>query len=229
MRQESVPSSGLKSAIKWVGGKKRIARQIVNLFPREYNAYFEPFLGGGSVFLEASPKRAFLSDLNPSLINFYVSLRDEPESLVLLAEEYEVEFNGLISQEAKKAFYYEVRQEFNDLREHIGSQNAARFLFLNKTAFNGLYRESSKGEFNVPFNNKVTLKLFERENIFANSLALKGVSLESSSFLEVVSRVNEGDLVYFDPPYIPLSATSAFTDYTKSAFGPEAQLQLLDL
>lgn len=229
MMQEKNEATGLKSAIKWVGGKKRIAKEIVSFFPHNFNSYFEPFLGGASVFLHASPKTAFLSDLNPSLINFYKALRDSPRKLIDIAVEYELEFNALNSLEAKKSFYYEVREEFNQKKYELGVENATRFLFLNKTAFNGLYRENSKGEFNVPFNNKDKLKLFELENILKNASAFKGVDLSTNSFVDAVAQAKKGDLIYFDPPYIPISTTSAFTDYTKSSFGPDEQTKLRDL
>lgn len=228
MINESSSGSDLKSSLKWVGGKRRIAREIVSFFPDKYNSYYEPFLGGASIFLEASPKSANLSDLNPSLINFYLALRDNPKKLIVNAEKYELEFNSLKSQELKKSFYYRVRDDYNQGKEAMGIENATRFLFLNKTSFNGLYRENSKGEFNVPFNNKEKLKLFELRNILENSKAFSGVKLSTSTFVEAIKPVKRGDLVYFDPPYIPLSNTSAFTDYTKSTFGPEEQRQLRD-
>lgn len=225
------PSTGteIKSAIKWVGGKRRIANEIVSFFPDVYATYFEPFLGGASVFLKALPKKAFLSDLNPSLINFYEALRDSPQKLIDYAEKYEIEFNSLLTQDAKKAFFLKVRNDFNQAMHESSIENATRFLFLNKTAFNGLYRENSQGEFNVPFNKKENLKLFEHENLLLNSVALRDAHLSTATFLEAVKKVKKGDLVYFDPPYIPLSNTAAFTDYTKSSFGPAEQIQLRDV
>ena len=229
MTKDLPQGTSLRSALKWVGGKKRIAKEIVSFFPAEFNSYIEPFLGGASVFLEASPRQAYLSDLNPSLINFYVALRDAPKKLINKAEKYELEYNSLASQALKKAFYYKVRQEYNEEAKKNNTEHAARFLFLNKTSFNGLYRENSKGEFNVPFNNKEKLVLFDKQNIFQNSQALSGAHLSTSTFSDAAMKARKGDLVYFDPPYIPLSSTSAFTDYTKSSFGPEAQIQLRDI
>lgn len=228
MTLESGSVSTNKSVLKWVGGKRRIANEIVSFFPETYNSYFEPFLGGASVFLEASPKKAILSDLNESLINFYEVLRDKPTELIHNAEAYEREFNSLVSQTSKKGFYYQIRSEFNQERNIMGVQNATRFLFLNKTAFNGLFRENSKGEFNVPFNNKEKLKLFDLDNLLRNSRSFSGAKLSSSTFANAIKPAKAGDLVYFDPPYIPLSTTAAFTDYTKSSFGPEEQKQLRD-
>ena len=228
MVKKAAEKSGLKSALKWVGGKRRIAKEIVSFFPQEYSSYFEPFLGGASIFLEARPKKAFLSDLNPSLINFYVSLRDDPKTLMEQARELEMSFNSLQTQDQKKEHFYQIRGEFNELAHDRGVENASRFLYLNKTAFNGLYRENASGKFNVPFNNKDNLRLFDEENFIENSNALSGTHLSSQTFSDAVDRVKRGDLIYFDPPYVPLSSTAAFTDYTKVAFGQKAQEQLRD-
>jgi 16S rRNA G966 N2-methylase RsmD len=141
---------------------------------------------------------------------------------------FEHAFNKLRELAVRKDFYLEVRTNFNiDLTKN-DLENAAQFLFLNKTAFNGMYRENSRGEFNVPFNNKENLRLFEKEQFLANSDALKSASLSVLDYRQAVSKAKSGDLVYFDPPYIPLSTTAAFVDYTKSSFGPSAQEELRD-
>ena len=138
------------------------------------------------------------------------------------------DFNNLNGQEEKKLFFYESRKRFNSNNSKSDLLNAVDFLFLNKTAFNGLYRENAKGEFNVPFNNTKNLNLFQVEQILQNSSVLSGVELKVADFRQSTSSAKSGDLVYFDPPYVPLSETSSFTDYTKSAFGPEAQESLRD-
>jgi DNA adenine methylase len=211
-----------------VGGKRRLSKEIVLVFPESYKTYFEPFLGGASVYLEALPAKAKLSDLNRSLINYYLHLRDNPVPLMSACIKLEKAFNNLKDLSARKDFYLKVRTQFNSDLDKKDLDNAAKFLFLNKTAFNGMYRENSKGEFNVPFNNKENLKLFEKDQFLANSRALKSASLSVSNYREAVSKAKRGDLVYFDPPYIPLSTTAAFVDYTKSSFGPSAQEELRD-
>jgi DNA adenine methylase len=217
----------LKSTLKWVGGKRRIAAEITKFFPKTYGRYFEPFVGGGSVFLAAEPRAAVLSDVNRGLINYYSQLRDYPEALMEAATDLENAFNRLASQDSKKQHFYEQRLAFNG-SDRAGVQAAAVFLYLNKTAFNGLYRENTRGEFNVPFNNKETLALFDLENLQENSKRLKGVELANVSFEQAVTTAEAGDLVYFDPPYIPISSTAAFTAYSKSPFGPSAQTNLRD-
>jgi DNA adenine methylase len=217
----------LKSTLKWVGGKRRIADEITRFFPEKYGTYFEPFVGGGSVFLAAEPTAALLSDVNLGLINYYVHLRDTPDALMDSATQLEQTFNRLNSQQSKKEHFYEQRHLFNR-SERSGVEAAAVFLYLNKTAFNGLYRENSKGEFNVPFNNKEVLTLFEVDNLMENSKRLQNAELSNVGFEQAVSTAKEGDLVYFDPPYIPISNTAAFTSYSKSPFGPVAQKRLRD-
>ncbi len=222
---EKVP---LKSTLKWVGGKRRIANEITQFFPENYGTYHEPFVGGGSVFLAAEPQAAFLSDINLGLINYYLQLRDEPDALMDAAIRIEKSFNALRSQESKKEHFYEHRRAFNR-SERSGVEAAAIFLYLNKTAFNGLYRENSTGEFNVPFNNKERLSLFEVDNFTENSTRLRSAEIANLGFEEAALSAREGDLVYFDPPYIPISNTAAFTAYSKSPFGPVAQERLRDV
>jgi DNA adenine methylase len=216
------------STLKWVGGKRKLAAEIVSVFPQQFGTYFEPFVGGASVFLEALPSRAQLSDLNSSLINYYIQLRDNPGPLIDSCLDLESTFNDLRDQNDRKSFYLRVRDDFNQDLAKEGLANATQFLFLNKTGFNGMYRENSKSEFNIPFNNKIKLRLFEEEQFLLNSKVLQGVSLINSNYREAVAAAQAGDLVYFDPPYVPLSSTSAFVDYTNSSFGHLTQVELRD-
>ena len=217
------------TTLKWVGGKRRISEQIVSHFPQVYGKYFEPFLGGASVFFRTKPIKAHLSDLNSSLINYYTQLRDSPEALLKSAQKLEARFNNLSDQDQRKSFYYEEREKYNNNSGANSLQDATTFIFLNKTAFNGLYRENAKGEFNVPFNNSKILKLLDPAQVSLNSEILRGASLQYCGFAEAVQSAVAGDLVYFDPPYVPLSSTAAFTDYTKSSFGKQEQEDLRDL
>jgi DNA adenine methylase len=218
----------LTSTLKWVGGKRKLAQEIVSAFPAQFGTYFEPFLGGASVFLEAAPARAKLSDLNASLINYYLQLRDNLSELLDNCRDLESTYNSLSDQNARKDLFLAIRNSFNQDELKLGVGNASQFLFLNKTGFNGMYRENSKGQFNIPFNNSVKLRLLEEDQFRLNSEALQNASLSVSDYRETVSAAVAGDLVYFDPPYVPISLTSAFVDYTKSSFGPSAQEELRD-
>jgi DNA adenine methylase len=230
VKLKGIKSEDTASAtLKWVGGKRRIAEQIVSHFPAIYGRYFEPFLGGGSVFFRARPSKAHLTDLNASLINYYVHLRDDVTGLMREAQSLQNAFSKLGAQEQKKDFYLRLRSRYNLDLSKSSLTNAAQFLFLNKTAFNGLYRENAKGDFNVPFNNADNLSLFQREQFVTSSAMLQGATLQVADFRKAVQKAKSGDLVYFDPPYVPVSATSSFTDYTKAAFGHTAQTALRDL
>ena len=134
-----------------------------------------------------------------------------------------------MTPEARKENYYSLRAEFNKIKNSNSEREALLFLFLNKTSFNGLYRENSRGEFNVPFNNSEKLILAEELNFRANSLALAKTKLKVCGFENGIRGIKSGDLVYFDPPYVPLSRTADFTDYTKSPFDFSAQKKLRDV
>ena len=200
--------------LKWAGGKSQLLSTFDNLFPRSFNRYFEPFLGGGAVFFHLLPERATLSDLNHELINCYQVVRDDVDRLIELLRRHKND----------KAYYYKVRAW--DSRKLEPLERAARLIFLNKTCFNGLYRVNSQGQFNVPFGRYKNPKLCDEPNLHAVSQALSSVELRCAPFEEVLRQAKKGDFVYLDPPYQPISPTSNFTGYTKDAFAFEDQKRL---
>ena len=204
----------IQPLIKWAGGKQRLLTVYRKLFPKEFKNYHEPFLGSGAVFFYLRPKKAVLIDKNEELINFYRVVRDFPEELMELVLSYKV----------SKEFYYEIRslnpRELNEI------QRAARFLYLNKTAYNGLWRVNSKGEFNVPFGRYKKVKFFDRDNLLRASELLKRATIICGDFEEVLNYVNKGDFVYMDPPYYPLSETSNFSNYTSDGFSKEDHIRV---
>ena len=210
-----------KPFVKWAGGKRQLLPELLNRLPQVFNTYHEPFIGGGALFFELQPKEAFLADISTELINTYRVVKEFPEELLEILSEFKNE----------KEFYYFVRDmdrnpeydSFSDIRK------AARFIYLNKTCFNGLYRVNSKGQFNVPFGDYKNPTFADSETILACSQALAGTRIQRASFLEVQKHVQKGDFVYFDPPYVPLSKTSSFTAYSKGGFGEAEQLALRDL
>ena len=218
--------------VKWVGGKRQLLGTIVpklkSLADFNSAAYFEPFFGGGAVLFELAPKRAFASDINVGLVNLYHSVRAQPNdlfsALVVLQEKY----NALPSMEMKQNFYAEQRQLFNS-SDRIGLEMAARFVFLNKAGFNGMYRENAQGGFNIPFGKRDKLSLGSKGNLLGISELLAGVNLELQDYAQTVQPAKQGDVVYFDPPYIPLTATSSFTTYTSEGFDDNDQVRLRDL
>ncbi|WP_293364976.1 DNA adenine methylase [Phenylobacterium sp.] len=206
--------------MKCAGGKARLVPELLARAPKTFGAYHEPFVGGGALFFALRPRRAFLSDANPDLIAAYEAVRDRPKALAerleTLAETHAAD---------PKSTYYQIRSE----RPRSGLHRAARLIYLNKTCFNGLWRVNSKGEFNVPIGDYKRPTLFDAFNLGACSTALNVATLNAEDFRRVADRAIAGDLVYFDPPYVPLSETSSFASYAAGGFGPQDQADLRDL
>lgn len=212
-RQAQSPSPFLK----WAGGKSRLLPSFRKYFPKSYRRYFEPFIGGGAVFFHLLPPQAVLSDLNPELINCYEIVRDQVEELIEL----------LKRQRNEKHYFYATRKK--DTGKLSALQRAARFIYLNKTCFNGLYRENRSGQFNVPFGKYKNPRICDAENLRAVSLVLQDISLKCGPFDSVLKQARKGDFVYLDPPYHPLNKTSNFTNYTKHSFRHEDQARLAEV
>lgn len=179
------------------------------------------------MFFSLARAGSTISDMNRHLINFYKSVALSPEDLMKTLSELEREFNAT-PQEKRKDWHLSVRKSFN--RDSLDDlSRAALFLALNKTSFNGLYRENSAGFFNVPFNAKTgALKLFEPANFTAASQLLRETEILEGSYLRTIEACRAGDLVYFDPPYVPISKTSDFTSYVKEGFSERDQIELAD-
>jgi DNA adenine methylase len=206
--------------LKWAGGKSQLLQYLLRYIPLEYSAYYEPFVGGGALFFALQPEVAYLSDTNEDLINCYRVIRDRVDELILELSKYKYD----------KEQYYEVRSldRTNQFDEISSVQKAARLIYLNKTCFNGLYRVSAKGYFNVPFGRYTNPKICDAENLKACSLALKDISLSKNNFLEIEDKLKADDFVYLDPPYVPLNTSSNFTAYSAEGFSLENQVLLRD-
>jgi DNA adenine methylase len=205
--------------MKWAGGKSQLLGQMHPFFPTKFERYIEPFLGGGAVFFHLHPKKAILSDSNPDLVNAYQVVRDDPQTLM-------DELDHLTEYRLSQDRFYEVRGWDPSGLSHV--RRAARTVFLNKTCFNGLYRVNSKGEFNVPWGGYKNPTLYDRGNVIAASSLLQGKSILLSDYRRACGIGREGDFVYLDPPYHPLSETSRFTSYTKEDFGEREQMELAE-
>lgn len=222
MKHLPPPALAVAPVLKWAGGKRRLLEQFRAHFPNQFGDYHEPFVGGGAVFFWLHKrgllldKAVFLNDINPELVNLYSVLRSDCERLI----EELTKHKKLHGEE----YYYQVRAQ--KLRSPL--KRAARLVYLNRTCFNGLYRVNSKGEFNVPMGRYKDPNICEEEKLRAAALALNGVHLSEGSYLSCVERAKPGDLVYFDPPYIPLNATAYFTSYTKENFSLRDQEQLAE-
>ena len=207
-----------KPFIKFAGGKQKLLTDIRSNMPEEYNRYFEPFIGGGALFFNLAPKIAFINDYNKELSDLYKIVRDRPQELM----------DAIMHHENTKDHYYAIRAVdrsagYEDMSD---VSKAARFVFLNKTGYNGLYRVNKMGQNNVPFGNYAKPTMFDKENILACSKALEGVEIGNYDFSEILDKTERGDFVYMDPPYHPLTSTSSFTEYTSGGFSSEDQTRL---
>ncbi len=207
--------------IKWAGGKARLIAQFEPWLPAQYNHYHEPFVGGGAMFFHLQPREATLSDANPRLTETYRVIRDRPEELIDRLAHHQKRHG--------KQYYYEARTRFNGARGMTEVDRAGLFVYLNKTCFNGLYRENRRGEFNVPIGSYVSPNVCDADSIMAASFALQSADIRTTGFESVLERAQPGDLVYFDPPYVPVSTTSSFTSYIGAGFDAGLQQRLIDV
>ena len=207
--------------VKWVGGKRQLMLELLKNMPKSYNRYFEPFIGGGALFFELQPENACISDINEELINLYSVVRDNVDGLIKDLNKHEVSkeyFLKIRSLDRKKKY-----QRLSNV------ERASRFIYLNRTCFNGLYRVNSQGQFNVPFGNYKNPRILDENNLLNCSQLLKNTEICCADFSIILNKVQKGDFVYFDPPYVPLTETSSFTSYTKDGFNIEMQFKLRDI
>jgi DNA adenine methylase len=210
-------TAGARPFLKWAGGKRRLLPQLQPFVPRAYGRYFEPFVGSAALFFQLRPREATLTDTNERLVRAYRGLRDDPDRVIELLRRYRHD----------RRFFERMRNRKVDGRSD--AELCAWFVYLNRTGYNGLYRVNSKNQFNVPFGDYKNPRICDADNLRACAQALRGVRLEVSDFEDVAREARAGDLVYFDPPYVPLSPTSSFVSYTRNGFDMEAQRRLRDL
>lgn len=212
--------------VKWAGGKRQLIPRIIDRAPENFNRYFEPFVGGGAVLLALRPTLAHINDVNEQLIFLYREVKDNCGALVQAVEKIDLEFR---QSKDPKTTYYEIRALFNAqlLSNKLDTEFAARFLFINKHCFNGLYRVNAKGEFNVPYNGSLT-KSVDVDSLKAASDYLQHVEITSGDFEAACATASKDDFIFFDSPYAPLNPTS-FTSYTKEGFEEADHIRLAKL
>ena len=209
----------IKPFIKWAGGKTQMLKSLKPFLKTDYNKYIEPFLGGGAVFFNIQPKKSILSDYNKELITAYRVING-PRKIDKLMNELMINY---VPYSNNEEMYYKIRD-----RELSGNKikDTARFIYLNKSCFNGLYRVNKSGKFNVPFGKKKNTMVLDPKNLNACMEALKNTKLLCGDFYKTMKYIEKNDLVYLDPPYAPLSKTSDFTDYTDKGFNQFDQMRL---
>lgn len=217
----------INPVLKWAGGKRQLISEIERRLPKKINKYYEPFLGGGALVMHLQPKTCILNDISSELINVYIQLKENPDTLMLELDKLEQEHKN-----NPEEHYYNIRQL--DRNDHFSELSdlykAARTIYLNKSCFNGLYRVNKKGYFNVPFNKKVSINTYDRDNILNLSSYLNNqkVNLVCGDFEKVCKSAQSGDFIFFDPPY-DLLKTDTFDSYTKEGFGITGQKRLAKL
>ena len=225
MRKTSRKWTTPRPFLKWVGGKGQLLAELLKevACAEPFERYHEPFVGGGALFFELARlsrlgrKQAFLSDNNANLIGAYQGIREDVEGVITRLETHKAQHC--------KEYYYAVRAEVPETL----LDRAARIIYLNKTCYNGLFRENSKGKFNVPMGSYKNPLICDADNLRACAEVLRKTKTEVRPFETVVAKVKPGDLVYFDPPYVPVSKTASFTSYDRAGFGEESQRRLADV
>lgn len=223
--------------VKWAGGKNKLIPQMEQYYPKELkenkiDVYIEPFVGGGAILIDIlkkyNIKKAYAFDINKNLINCYNIIKDKVESLVLELKKLEEEYLKL-DDENRKEYYYDIRKKYNSINienENEALEKTTYFIFLNKTCFNGLYRENRRGQFNVPIGKYKNPTICDEENLIELSKLIKNVTFINGDYRESYKYIEENTFIYFDPPYRPINKTSSFTSYSKEDFNDENQKKL---
>ena len=225
---ERKTDSNVSPVVKWVGGKRQLLKDINRNLPFDVKSgarpYFEPFIGGAAVLFHLQPRTAVINDTNEELVNLYRVIKSRPEELI----------DDLRKHINDEDYFYAIRGYDRDKPRYAGLtdvERASRIIFLNKTCYNGLFRVNSAGEFNTPFGRYKNPNIVNEETIRAihGYFSSGSVKILNTDFEEAVSDASEGDFVYFDPPYDPVSQSANFTGYTKGGFNRDEQLRLRDL
>lgn len=212
----------LRPFTKWVGGKRQLIFELDSLLPKSFNTYYEPFIGGGAFFFHLLPKKAVINDLNSDLILSYLAIRDDLQNLL-------IELKNHDKNNSKEYFLYLRNYDRNGKLDSLSNtQKAARIMYMLRVCFNGMYRVNSKNQFNVPYGKYKNPKIVDEEllNNISEYLKTSDVHIMNTDFEIALKNCERGDLVYLDPPYVPVSKTSSFTSYTNLGFNDEEQLKL---
>ena len=225
--EEGAVALPAKPFLKWAGGKRQSLPQLLANMPRSFKTYYEPMLGAGALFFglydqTLEPRKAVLADINHDLVNTYEVVRSKLDKLIPLLKQHAAKHS--------RTYYYRLRMADRDSAFWTWSdvERAARFIYLNKTCYNGLYRVNSRDEFNVPFGDYKQPSILDEETLRNCSHALQQTTLLRGSFEQVVEDAKRGDFVYFDPPYEPLNQTSNFTQYAHGGFSSTDQTRLAE-
>ncbi|MFO1444338.1 DNA adenine methylase [Bacillus sp. Bva_UNVM-123] len=221
--KKTVEITQVQPFLKWAGGKRQLLPEIRKYIPTKINTYYEPFIGAGAVLFDIQPEKAVINDINIELVNVYQVIKSNADELI----------EDLKKHENDKEYFYEIRNldRTPAYMELSPIERASRIIYLNKTCFNGLFRVNSKGQFNVPFGKYKNPQIVNEHVIRAvhSYLSTNDVQILNTDFEKVVEGAKEGDFIYLDPPYDPVSSTSSFTSYSLDGFNREDQQRLKNL
>jgi len=211
----------LKPFLRWAGGKSRITKLLADYVPEKYNRYWEPFLGSAALYFYLRPKKAYLCDSNSALVDCFKHVREYPEKISKRLQAYK--------KQTSEDYYYEARDLYNKSRPSV--EQSARFIYLNKSNFNGIFRVNEKGKYNVPYGHKKSLAIPSLDEFREISKLLKSATIKNHTFEQIKSSktLKPNDFIYLDPPYPPLTTTSYFTHYTAERFTWDDQQKVADL
>lgn len=240
MKFETLNHNNGKPFLKWAGGKRQLLPQLEAMLPpliydNDF-IYLEPFVGGGAMLFFmlqkfSNIKKVVINDINKKLTDAYTIIRDDVEGLVLMLTNLQNDYLSLKKEESRKDFYLQQRERFNESNLDV-LETTSLLIFLNRTCFNGLYRENSKGKFNVPFGKYANPTICNADVFYADSELLNKFEIEilNGNFDETINYIDEEKLnfFYFDPPYRPLSSTSSFNSFVKEDFNDDSQRELSD-
>ena len=210
--------------VKWAGGKTRLLPRLLERAPSRFGRYYEPFMGGAALFFALESEQATLGDVNGALVGLYRAVASDVDAVIDVLRVHK-------TQHVDPEYYYDVRRRWNDAVIRLTwseAKTAATFIYLNKTCFNGLWRENRRGEFNVPRGDYANPTILDEDALRAARDALARARIEHGSFQDTTADAEAGDFAYFDPPYDPLSDTSSFTAYAASPFGKAEQRALAE-
>ena len=196
----------IKPVIKWVGGKNRIMNKIIENIPKKFNNYYEPFIGGGSVFLNMPYRnKAYINDLDSELVNVYYVVKNEPKKLITTLKRLEKQYNKLLNMEQKKEYFLNIRNKYNNKKSRSKILMAGWYIFLNKSGFNGIMKRNKLNKLMTSFGQRVTIKLISHgdNNLLNLSKTLKKTIIKNKDYKIFLKNVKKGDFVYLDPPYVP--------------------------
>jgi DNA adenine methylase len=232
----------VKPILKWAGGKAQLLNDIYLFIPSSYKDYHETMIGGGALFFDLEPKSGTINDLNPRLINFYKVVRDNPDELIEINKNFKHPKSkpdsnrdfSIVNRKGQKIknYYYQQRELFNrrpNEEKFDSIEEAALLLYLNRTCYNGLYRENSSGEYNVPIGRYKNPDWTREKQIRVCCKVLQNIKIFNKNFDYIMKIANKNDLVYFDPPYVPMSNTANFTEYNANGFGKKEQKNLIEI